>query len=230
MATLRAGRNPAGRREAGDTLLARAKQASTAAIKDRLAAFAKVHAVYVKSDAAVQVAADRARAAQAKVGEADAAHDEAVEVLASAAVGEGAARTAPFAAWKGPTPTALKTGATAAAAKASIKLAAAIAKSKAAGKATKAAATALAKSANGVLALLPAVDEAVAKRGAAIAERDALEAAWEKTLAVVRRAAKAANDDPKNAGLFAALFVEVGSSKPKRSKKPTTPATPAPTS
>ncbi len=220
MATLTAKQHPGSRRDTGNDLLARAKSASVSAVKDRLQAFSKAHAAFLKADDAVQAADRAAITAQAKLGEADAVHDECVESLAKAAIGEGANRTSPFKAWKGPTTTELKAGAAVPSAKASKRLAGAITKDKTAGKQTKGAAVLLDKAAAGVITAAGPLEAALEKRRVAIAARDGLASAWEKTFAVLKRGARAASDDSKNAGLFDALFaVSAGEKKsPKKAK------------
>ena len=217
MATLRANTNPKSRRETGDEVLSRARSVSTAAVSGTLSAFTKAHAALTKADAAVARADLAARAKQAKGGEADARHDAEVEALASAAAGEGAARVRPFARWKGPAPSALREGPAGACARASAKLAATIAADGGAGPKTKAAAARLAKAAAAVEAALGLAALALEERRAAIARREALEPAWEKAFAVLKRAARAAADEPKSAGLFDALF---STTRPAKKKKP----------
>ena len=218
MATLRANPNPKSRRETGDDVLSRAKSAGAAAVKRQLTAFSTLHAAFLKADAAVARADLAARARQAKVAEADALHDARVEALARAAIGEGAPRTKPFGPWKGPTPSELREGGAEAGARASAKLAKTITSDRGAGPETKAAAARLDKAAQGVLAAQEPVAAALDKRRAAIAQREALEPAWEKAFAVLKRAARAADDD-SGGGLFQALFQATRA--PKRpSKKP----------
>ncbi len=218
MATLQSGNNPGPRIESGDHLLevaATLGKARTKPVAARLAAFGERHAAYEKADGAVKKADEALRRGQSKVGDADVGQDSAVEMLASALVGEGLPRVNPFKPFGFAAPNVIKNKGYAAEAADVQKLAAKVTAHKPALPASNAAAAAALKAAKAVVAALKPIERLRKARGTAISRRDALEQPWETAFAAVKRGARAAEDDGA-VGLFGALF---GVEKPRSGKK-----------
>ncbi|MCC7542665.1 MAG: hypothetical protein IT379_40995 [Deltaproteobacteria bacterium] len=209
-----AARSHEGRLEEGRRLLAAAGLVDTRSVAAKLLRFKKAHQQYESLTGKVEKA-ERPHATQiANIGEADAAQDDAIEALAKALVGEGAARTNPFKAFGAPAPSVLVAKGYAAEAKEATKLVKAVRARKDAGKATTAAAAAVEKAAKAVQAAMVGIDKHAKPLAAARAARDAAALGWETAYATLRRAATVAEDDGAK-GLASGLF----GGAPKRAKR-----------
>ncbi len=220
MATLQINKGPTSRVEAGNHVLDAAESlgaAQTKTIAERLAALKKAHAGYIGADKAVKAADAALRAQQAKVGEADVTQDEGVDALATAVIGEGMPRMTPFKPFGFGAPGSIKRMGYTAEAKEVIALAAAVLKHKPALAKSRKAATALAAAGKAVLAAAAPLADLEAKRKTAASKRAALDLAWEKAFAAVKRGARAAADEGA-LDLYDALFGSAPA-KPKAAKK-----------
>ncbi len=220
MATLQTNNGPASRTEAGDHVLNAAESLGAAGkkpIAGRLAAFEKAHLAFVSADGVVKAADRTIRAQQAKVGEADVVQDEGVDALATAAVGEGMPRLAPFKLFGFDSPGSIKKMGHTAEAKVVLALAAKVLKRKPPLPKSRKAAKALAAAGKAVLAAAAPLEGLEKKRKTAMSKRGAVELAWEKAFAAVKRGARAAEDDGA-IGLYETLFGSAPA-KAKPSKK-----------
>jgi hypothetical protein len=213
MGTLQSKKNPGSRKESGDAVLANGKNADVSPVKKRFAAFAKAHASYSAAESKVTAAANAVRATEQKVGELDVAQDHAVDALASALVGEGAARTRPFAPFKLGAPSDIQGMGDVEEARTIQTLVARVRKTKP-GKQVLAACATAEKAARAVIAAAVPIDKQKKARHDAIVARDAVGIPWEKAFGALKRGARAAEDDGA-AGLFDALF---GGGAPRASK------------
>lgn len=221
MGTIQAKANPQSRIDVGESVIERAKSTSTKPVRKQFAAFTALHRAYKAKAVAADTAEAKAVAAEEKVAEADVDQDAAVDALATARAGEGAARTKPFADLGFDSPTAIKETGYAAEAKLVKKLAAAAAKKGRA--ATKSAARNADRAATAVESALKAVPPLKKAAAAARAQRDALSQSWLTALARLKRATRTAEDDGAR-GLFAALFEVAAPARKPKTKKAAAPA------
>jgi len=210
--------SPGSRRATGVAILAAARAVDTRLIKGRLAAFEKVQRDYIAAQSDVENEDARLRAAQTRVGECDAAQDEAVESLARALVADGQPRANPFASFGTPAPSSLGKLPPADEAKAIHRLVATVQRNKTISKATLQAAQAADKAAKAVEQALLPLDKLQTALKTARHTRDAIGQSWESALAALKRGARSAADDGAPQ-LYATLFQTLAQPNSK-SKKP----------
>jgi len=224
MKIARTGLYPTGRLETGAAILAAAEVVDVTLVKTRVDAFASAHHTYTEAQNAVDTAETQLRAVQAKLIQADAEQDDAVEELARALVADGQPRTNPFAAFDAAAPSIIRQMNFGEEAKAIHALTTVLQGNPAASKATRRAAQAAEEAANTMEAELVPMDKLQASLRTAREARETAGKTWDTALAALKRGARAAADDGAP-GLYTALF-----GRPSRSnKKPATPTpTPAP--
>jgi hypothetical protein len=227
MPTMR-NQSPAALAETGDAVLAAAKTQDTKPIKAKLAAFAKLHGAFLAAEKKVGRAEALLRAQQAKVAEADSEQDALIEQLARERVTDGAARAQPFKALGFDAPSAIRGMAVKKEAALVRKLAKKAASAAGASKGTLATAKALDKAGAAVLAHIDPIRALEKAYADALSARNALGQPWATALAMLKRAARVAEDDGVR-GLHAALFASSAPVRRARAAKPAPPpAPPAP--
>lgn len=222
----RHGRGPGERLHLGNAILANARVVDTAPVKRRLLAFMAAHRDYVAVQDKVQTTEIGLHGANAKAARREKEMDAAVETLALALAVDGHPRTKPFAALGGAAPSNVKEAAIREKPKAVHRLAEAAQASRAAGRKTCAAACAADQAANKLQAALLAIGPLDATLRELRRQRDTLGQPWDRALAVLRRAARAAEDDGA-VGLYTALF-GVGAPSIRKNGKPAPAAAPEP--
>jgi len=230
MAIKKVGMSPGGRLETGAAVLAAAEVINSKLIqfiKPRLLEFSAAHRSYVDAQAKVDAANIKFRAAQAELGRCDAEQGEVVEALAGTLCADGQPRSNPFAAFGAAAPFNIKRLPSADEAAAVHELVAAIRRGKNLSKATLEAAAVADKAARAVEAALAPLAKLEEAARNARHTRDAIGQTWETTLAVLRRAARTAEDDGAP-GLYAALFGRLGRATKRRSNTDAAAQTPDP--
>jgi hypothetical protein len=214
-------------RSPGQEVLLAAKQVDTKPVVKRFTAFRTCQSAYVRHDEKVKRAVEAETEQERRLGEKDAAQDEAVDGLAASLAGDGLPRTNPFKPFGVASPSVLKITDAVEEAKTIIKLAGKIAKYAGASARSRAAAKKAANAARAVLAAAEPLPALRKKVTAAMTARGALAPAWEKAFAVLKRAARTAQDDGAP-GLYDALFVRATAKATKKGKgTKRTPAQPA---
>ena len=214
MATIRAAKNPTGRIEGGDAIIAAAETVDTAPIKARFGRFAKVHANYAAAEKAVRAAYEKQRLAEEKVGASDARQEAAIDDLARALIGAGADKVNPFRAQGGEAPSRIKEQSPETRQE-TVKALIAKVEGSGAGKEVLAASAALGKAAVAVVAAQEAVAPLEEAHRKAKHRREALARPWEAELSKLKNAARTADDD-HGTDLFATLFVATAPAGPSR--------------
>ena len=228
MATLPTAKAPGQRIEFGDALLDAARAVDTRLVKERLAAFERIHKAYRSATTKVEQAWQRLHRQQQQVAEADVAQDESAEKLASALAGDGLPRTNPFKKLGFDAPSKLIKLGYEKEARQLLKLVKKVtAGSEQFSKMSQSAARAVEKAAQTVLKAITPVSTLEKTYRAALVQRDALAQQWETAFAAVKRGVKAAEDEGA-AGLFASLFestaARLGIQRAARPKASTAPA------
>lgn len=211
------------RARVGDALLERAQRLAPPAMKKSLATFAAVHKKFLALAATAKTAEASATAAREALQAADAAQDASVEELASALVGIGRPRIAPFKGVSRYSPSALAGLAMAREAEELAVIASKCQGLKDADARVKAAARKAAANAKTALRAAGNADKAVAAWYAHVDTRRTVESAWDNALRSVRRTARFFDAEGVTQGLHDGLF---GKQAPRRKK--TAAPTPAP--
>lgn len=228
MASIDSGNSPGTRITAGDDVLRAAEQVTTAAVAKKLTAFRKRHGAYCAADKRVKQALARQTKQERLLGQKDAAQDGDVDVLATKLAGDGLPRTNPFKPFGAPAPSALKVTDAKDEAVILVDLSAKVQKRAGLSDASRAAAKKATGSARAVLAAAKPIPALAKKVRDAMAARETLAPGWEKAFAVLKRAARTAEDDGAP-GLYEALFVRSAPKAPakKKAAKQPAPAKPA---
>ena len=206
MESLNSGKSPGSRIDAGDDLHRAAAEIDTELVAKKLASFRARQAAYVAADKKVKAAVENEIAQERLLGAKDAVQDEDVDTLASKLAGDGLPRTNPFKPFGAPAPSVLKITDAVVEAETIVSLTAKIAKRRDLSKDSQAAATkacAAAKAVSVAAKPLPALRKKVVE---AMAARESLAPGWEKAFSVLKRAARAAEDDGAP-GIYEALFL-----------------------
>ncbi|MDQ3037421.1 MAG: hypothetical protein M3Y87_33815 [Myxococcota bacterium] len=223
MAILQLGGSAGTRVEIGDRLIAAAKTVDVKPVARSFARFKSAHAALKKHEREARDAEKQLRAAQGDLAAADLEIDRAVEVLASALVGEGAPRLRPFTAiGETQSPSAIRKMKLAAQAKLCLALGKRLERHPA--QRVKRAAKALRDAATKVQAAQKPI---TARQGAfseAIAIRLGPEQDWENAFVALKDAARAARHDG-GARIFSTLFEKTAAARPRPKRQ--TPASPA---
>jgi hypothetical protein len=227
MARIRFPATAGARLRLGSSVLTAARSVNTHPVQVRLEAFGRAQRSYAAAQERVDVAEAALRVAQAKVAQRDREQDEAVELLARALVAEGQSRAKPFAGCGGPTPAALMRLPVAEEARQIHALVTALQRNPGSSKATQQAAEVAEKMACAVEKALVPITALQAAVSQARQARDALAQTWEKALAGLKRAARAAVDDGEPY-LYAMLLGQATAGSRNGKRAPETPAPPAP--
>ena len=222
MKTLRTGLYPAGRLHNGAAILSAAQRVDVTLVQKRRDAFAKAHHAYAEAHAAVEAAEAQVRGWHPLLAQRDAEQDAAVETLARALVNEGQPRTNPFEAFGVPAPSAVKKLNFGEKAKAIHTLASTVQADPTVSDTTKRAAQAADEAARHMEAELVPFDQLQSSLLTARDTREAAGKAWDNALNVLKRGARAADDDGAP-GLYAALFGRLQRPNGKRAKPAPTP-------
>ncbi len=230
METKKHGRGPGERLQIGGAILANARVVDAAPVRRRLAAFATAHRNYVAVQTKMEAVEADLRTVGAKVARRGKDVDAAVEAIALALAFDGHPRMKPFAVLGSATPSRVRNAAPGDKPAAVHQLAAAALASRAAGRRTREAARAADQAAGRLEAALTEVEPLEATLAELRRQRETLGQPWDRALGILRRAARAAEDDGA-AGLYAALFGPGAPSARKNGKPAPAPApdpTPAP--
>ena len=222
------GRGPGERLQFGGAILANARVIDTAPVRRRLLAFTVAHRAYAAVQSKVRAGETELRGLSAKVARREQEVDAAVEALALALAIDGHPRTKPFAVLGSATPSRVKEAAPEDKPKAVHQLAEAALSSRAAGRTTCEAARAADQAANKLQAALVALGPLEATLRELRRQRDTLGQPWDRALGILRRAARAAEDDGA-AGLYMGLFGLPASSRKNAQPAPTPTPAPGPT-
>ncbi len=218
MATVQA-RSPGIRIDVGDKVLCSAEVVDTTPIAGRLATFKTAHTQYTAADVLVQSTLNALRAQQAKVESVDVDQDGSLDVLATSLAGDGFPRLNPFKPFGAPAPSVLKRTAASEKAAQVITLEASVLKKAAViSQKSEKAAIAAGDAARKVLDAAEPLAMLEKEYSLARARRAALEPAWERAFANLKRSAKSAEDDG-HVGLFAALFDRPAPPKKSKTKR-----------
>ncbi|MFI5366987.1 MAG: hypothetical protein ACHQ4J_15345 [Candidatus Binatia bacterium] len=207
-----------------------AKSVNTRPVQARLDAFDRAQRAYAAAQGKVDAAATVLHAAQAKVVQRDRQQDEAVDGLARALITDGQSRVKPFAGCGGPTPAALMHLPVAEKAQQIHALVTALQRNAGLSKATQQACDAADKAARAAEKALARIEAQQAALSQTRQARDALVQMWEKTLAALKRGARAAIDDGEPY-LYTTLFGQAarnGSRNGKHAPDNPPPAPPVP--
>jgi hypothetical protein len=225
MRTRKLGVNPSRRLDVGGAVLAAARVTDIEVVKARLAAFANAHRKFVEAQDQVEAAEAQVREGQVGLARRDAEQDEAVEGLAAALVSRGQPRSNPFAAFGTAAPWTVKKMKPEAQARAIYQLVIAVQGEKPVGKAVLAAAAAAEQAARKAEAAFTALKKLQQKLADTRRVRDTAGQAWDRSLAALKRGARAAADDGAPS-LYAALFGQL--TRPAKKAAKPAPAPPAP--
>ncbi|HEX7422961.1 MAG TPA: hypothetical protein VF311_03605 [Terriglobales bacterium] len=195
MATVISAGSPGSRLRLGGMVLTAAKSVNTRPLQARLEAFGRAQRGYAAAQGKVDAAEAALHAAQAKVAHRDREQDEAVDALARALISEGQSRAKPFAGCGGPTPAALMRLPVAEQARQIHALVTALQRNAGLSKAVQQASDAADKAARAAEKALAPIEALQVALSQARQARDALVQTWEKTLAALKRGARAAIDD-----------------------------------
>lgn len=205
MAAKKSAMSPAMRLDMGAAILLAAEVHTVQSIKRRFDAFTNAHRRYTTAQSRVAAVDARIRAAQASLAANDAAQDAAVEALARALIFGGHLRRNPFAVFGADSPCVLKDLAPGDEASAIHQLVAAVQRQSSPSAETARAIQAAEKAARAVEATLGMLLNLQATSRRARQRRDTIGDSWDKSLAALKRGARAAVDDGAP-GLYAALF------------------------
>lgn len=196
---------PGARSEIGAAVLAAAEVVDTQVVQRRVTTFAATHRRYMNAQRAVEAAEAPLAAAQAQLAQRDREQDESITLLARALVRDRQPRANPFRAFGVPSPAAMQRLAVADEAKTIHRLVAAVQQSQAVSKHTRQVAQAADDAACAVELALASIDQLQAAVRVARLARDAIGHSWDRDLAALKRAARAAADEGAP-HLHAALF------------------------
>jgi hypothetical protein len=228
MATKKTGRGARTRLAFGAAILANARVVDTGRIGRRLTAFTTAHRNYAAAQKKLDGAEEALRAAGAQAARCEQEVDAAVEALALAMANDGHSRAKPFAALGAVTPSTVRNAAIGDKPDAVRQLAHAAQQSRAAGRKTCDAARAAEQAADKLQAALIAVGPLELTVTATRSQRDTQGQAWDRTLSILRRDVRSAEDEGA-AGLYGALFGLRAPVARKVDRPPATPPLPAPT-
>jgi len=208
--------------------LTAAKSVNTRPVQARLEAFERAQRAYAAAQGKVDAAEAVLHAAQAKVVQRDAEQDEAVDGLARALITDGQSRVKPFAGCGGPTPAALMHLPAAEKAEQIHALVTALQRNAGLSKAAQQACEAADKAARAAEKALARIEAQQAALSQTRQARDALVQTWERTLAALKRGARAAIDDGEPY-LYTTLFGQTARNGSRNGKHaPDNPPPPAP--
>jgi hypothetical protein len=215
MAAKKSTTSPATRLDMGAAILLAAKINTVQSIKRRLDAFTRVHRRYTAAQSRVDAVDAQIQAAQASLAANDAAQDGAVEALARALIFGGHLRRNPFAAFGADSPWAIKNLAPGDEASAIHHLVAAVQRQSPPSAETAQATQVAEKAARAVEATLGTLVDLQGTSRQARQRRDTIGDSWDKSLAALKRGARAAIDDGAP-GLYSALFGRFARTKSKK--------------
>ena len=202
------GTSISGRIETGDTIVSRAKELDTGAVKKKLSAFFATHARYTKSVNAHGTATDAVEKAHADAAAIDGELDPLILEIANHLPSAGLPRANPFSAWGLAAPSKVVELPWDKEAKAATTIATKASKLKNAPGTVKS----LAKQIGGLATKLASatkkdgpIDKAETAQSAAASARNVVGVAWERSLAKLKNAALTAEDDGAT-GLYEALL------------------------
>jgi len=195
----------------GSSILAAVAGIDVSLVSTRLTAFATAHQDYSVAHQRVEALEAKVRFEQIRLGELQNATNGMVEDLARLLIADHKPRRNPFASFAIEAPSAVQNMAPGDKAKTVSRLVAAVRLDEKVGAATRTAASVAEEAARQIEVTLLSIDTQLATLRDARQGRDALMPAWDKTLAALRRGARAATDEAP--GLYVALFGTLRRSK-----------------
>jgi hypothetical protein len=213
---------PGNRAKIGAAVLAAAEELDTRLVERRLAAFAATHRRYLDAQGAVAATEARLAVALKQLNDCGGEQDKQVSQMARALVGDGQPRANPFRAFRVPSPASMQRLAMAREAALIHRLVSAVQQSPATSQRTRHVAQAAEDAARAVEQALAQIDRLQAAARTKRVARDAIGRSWDRDLATLKLAARAAAADGAphlHATLFAGVRGLEGRSPRSRSRR-----------